>query len=111
MKDILARVKDEIEHVEREKLSEAKVAPVIHIKDVISRIETVIASGKFSFSDVMERYEHAGTPDEKRVVKVEAIVTFLALLELARNGIAMLSQGDNGSILAEKYEAVPSVIE
>lgn len=109
MKEVLSRVKEEIEHVEREKLSEAKVAPVIHIKDVISRIESVISSGTFSLSDVMGRYEHAGTPDEKRVVKVEAIVTFLALLELARNGIAMLTQAESGTITAEKYQ--PTVIE
>lgn len=112
IQSILARTKEEIELVEREKLSEAKVAPVIHIKDVISRIETAISEGAtFSMTDVMGRYQTAATQEEKKVVKVEAIVTFLALLELARNGIALLTQADNGSIVAEKYQSNEAVVE
>jgi segregation and condensation protein A len=70
-------------HVQEEKLPEARVRPLVTIEEMMDRLTTRIQSAlTMSFS------EFAGSTAER----VEVIVSFLALLELVKQGVVEAAQ-------------------
>jgi segregation and condensation protein A len=73
-------------------LPEVNVKKVVSIEEMINSLVKRVEDGlKFSFADISKSGE-AGTAKEK---KVYAIVSFLALLELVRQGILAVAQNNN----------------
>lgn len=78
---------------EKEVLPEKRVKTVIHIEDLmdrlVERIETGIAT---SFNQFVAKKEHYATKEEYQEAKIYAVVGFLAMLEMVRNGIIAVIQ-------------------
>lgn len=91
----------------KEKLPQAVVQKVISLEEMIGTLTTRITSHlKMSFKDFAK--EHAGA-GESREVRVNVIVSFLAMLELVKQGVMHVSQEANfGDIVMEtKNIALP----
>lgn len=79
-----------------EKLPERAVQTVVKIEDMIENLTKRIQSGlAFHSRDIMDKYRNATDPTEKRAAKVFAVVSFLAILELVKKGIANVLQSEN----------------
>ncbi len=79
-----------------EKIPEKAIKTVVKIEDMIENLTQRIQSGiVFHSRDVMEKYRNATDPTEKREAKVFAVVSFLAMLELVKKGIAHVLQQEN----------------
>jgi chromatin segregation and condensation protein Rec8/ScpA/Scc1 (kleisin family) len=79
-----------------EKIPEKAIKTVVKIEDMIENLTQRIQSGITLHSrDVMEKYRNATDPTEKREAKVFAVVSFLAMLELVKKGIAHVLQQEN----------------
>jgi len=78
-----------------EKIPEKTMKMVIKIEEVIENLTQRIQSGiTFHSRDMMDKYRTATNPTERREAKVFAVVSFLAILELVKKGIAQVLQGD-----------------
>jgi len=79
-----------------EKLPEKVVKTVIKIEEVIENLTKRIQEGlAFSSRDIMDRYKNAQNPTERRQAKVFAVVSFIAILELVKKGIAHVLQSES----------------
>lgn len=79
-----------------EKLPEKMVKTVVKIEDMIENLTQRIQSGlAYHSRDIMDKYRNATDPTEKRAAKVFAVVSFLAILELVKKGIANVLQNEN----------------
>lgn len=79
-----------------EKLPEKAMKTVVKIEDMIANLTQRIQSGMVLHSkEVMDKYRDATDPVEKRQAKVFAVVSFLAMLELVKKGIANVLQQEN----------------
>lgn len=76
----------------REKLHEVQITRVMSIDEMMTSLEERVKRAfTFKFSDLRVTYPDA----TEKEVKVHAIVSFLALLELVRNGIIDVLQSNN----------------
>lgn len=81
-----------------QQLPETDVAPVIKIEEIMRSLEDRIMNEKqLSFSDLAKGF--SGTPKEQ---KVYVIVSFLAMLEMVRNGLIDVLQHPDGDIAITK---------
>jgi segregation and condensation protein A len=81
-----------------EMLPEKAIKVVIKLEDVVANLITRIQSGLAVHSrDMMDNYKNASDPAEKRQAKVFAVVSFLAILELVKKGLAKVAQEDSFS--------------
>lgn len=81
-----------------EKLPEKMVKTVVKIEEVIENLTKRIQNGlMYSSKDLVDRYRNAATPAEKRQAKVFAVVSFIAILELVKKGIAKVLQNESFS--------------
>lgn len=79
-----------------EKLPEKAIKVVVKIEEVIDNLTKRIQSGiAFHSRDIMDKYRNAKDPAERREAKVFAVVSFLAILELVKKGIANVLQHEN----------------
>lgn len=79
-------------------LPQTDVAPVIRIEEIMRSLEDRIMNEKqVSFSDIAKGF--TGTPKEQ---KVYVIVSFLAMLEMVRNGLIDVLQHADGDIAITK---------
>lgn len=79
-----------------EKPPEKVMKTVVKIEDMIETLTQRIQSGiSFHSRDIMDKYRNATDPTEKRQAKVFAVVSFLAMLELVKKGIAHVLQQEN----------------
>ena len=79
-----------------EKLPEKVMKTVVKIEEVIENLTKRIQEGiTFHSRDIMNKYREATDPTEKRQAKVFAVVSFLAILELVKKGIANVLQDSN----------------
>ena len=79
-----------------EKLPEKAIKVVVKIEEVIDNLTKRIQSGiAFHRRDIMDKYRNAKDPAERREAKVFAVVSFLAILELVKKGIANVLQHEN----------------
>lgn len=76
----------------REKLHEVQITRVMSIDEMMTSLEERVKRAfTFKFSDLRVTYPDA----TEKEIKVHAIVSFLALLELVRNGIIDVLQSNN----------------
>jgi segregation and condensation protein A len=81
-----------------EKLPEKMMKTVVKIEEVIETLTKRIQEGiTFHSRDIMDKYRNAKDPVEQRQAKVFAVVSFLAILELIKKGIANALQNENFS--------------
>lgn len=79
-----------------EKLPEKTVKIVVKLEEVVANLTQRIQRGMvFHSRDIMDKYHNATDPVEKRQAKVFAVVSFLAILELVKKGIASVLQSQN----------------
>ncbi len=79
-------------------LPETEVAPVIRIEEIMKTLEQrIFSSDRVSFRDITSSFD--GTPKEQ---KVYVIVSFLAMLEMVRNGLIDVLQREDGDIAITK---------
>lgn len=88
----------EVEALGSPELPETEISPVVKIEAIMKTLETRIMSGdRVSFRSLTEGFD--GSPKERRVY---VIVSFLAMLEMVRNGIIDVFQETNGDITMHK---------
>lgn len=81
-----------------EQLPEKAMKVVVKIEEVIASLTARIQSGLAVHSrDMMDKYRDATDPIEKRQAKVFAVVSFLAMLELVKKGLAKVVQEESFS--------------
>ena len=81
-----------------EKIPEKAVKVVVKLEAMIDDLRDRIQKGMTLHSrDIMDRYRSASDPAEKREAKVFAVVSFLAILELVKKGIANVMQSESFS--------------
>ncbi|MDB4984021.1 MAG: scpA [Patescibacteria group bacterium] len=79
-----------------EKIPEKAIKTVVKLEEVIENLAKRIQSGiTFHSRDMMDKYRNAVDPVERRQAKVFAVVSFLAILELVKKGIAGVMQNEN----------------
>ncbi len=79
-----------------EKIPERAIKVVVKLEEVVENLAKRIQSGiAFHSRDIMNKYRDATDPTEKRQAKVFAVVSFLAILELVKKGIASVMQNEN----------------
>ena len=72
------------------------VKTVVKIEDMIENLTKRIQEGmSYHSRDIMDKYRNATDPTERRQAKVFAVVSFLAILELVKKGIANVLQNEN----------------
>lgn len=77
------------QETETQALPEVRVRPTLTIADALERVrEAVSQGGTFNLTDAVTRARSTSDPDERYHAKVEAVVLFLALLEVVRSGLA-----------------------
>ena len=83
-----------------EKIPEKAIKVVVKLEEVIENLSKRISSGMaFHSRDIMNKYRDATDPAERRQAKVFAVVSFLAILELVKKGLAnVLQDGQFGDI-------------
>ena len=99
MEIILSAVKSIIERLPKpEKLHEVAVKKIVSLEEkIIELTERVRTKLEISFSELSLK--------DGKNIKIEIIVNFLAMLELAKQGIIMVSQSDSfGNIQMKKNE-------
>lgn len=80
----------------KERLHEKAVAAVIRIEDVMDRlIDRVQVGIQLSFNAFAGKGRVVKTAEEKKAFRTEIAVGFLAMLEMARNGMIELLQNSN----------------
>ena len=90
-----------------EKLPEKIVQTVIKIEEVIANLTKRIQNGlAFHSRDLVDRYRNAKSPAEKKEAKIFAVVSFIAILELVKNGIAKVLQDESFSNIELTKETV-----
>lgn len=88
-----------VEETETEVLPEVRVRPTLTIADALERVrEAITGAGSFNLSDAVSRARGATDPDDRYHAKVEAVVLFLALLEVVRSGLAEVSDANTDDI-------------
>ncbi len=105
-----ANVLEVLNRVPKEEiLPQVKVRKIISIEEMLSSLEERIASAtKISFRD----WQNSVSSEDKQEMKTNVIVSFLAVLELVRNGIMdALQQGDFEDIELSKLEEARTVDE
>lgn len=77
------------------KLPQARLKHTIRIEDVLERIQAELSRGaRVSLGDTVRRARETLDPIEHETLRMEAIVTFLAMLELVRSGVASIVQNE-----------------
>lgn len=80
----------------KEQLPATSVKKVIHIEELMdSLVERVQEGIQLSFNQFVQKGKLASTPEEAREAKTYVVVGFLAMLEMVRNGIIEVLQGQN----------------
>ena len=74
------------------------------IESLAKKIQSGIA---FHSRDMMDKYRSATDPKERRQAKVFAVVSFLAILELVKKGIASVMQNENFDDIQLSRESSP----
>lgn len=89
-----------------EKLPEKAIKMVVNIEEVIENLMKRVQNGLVVHSrDIMEKYQNAKNPTEKKEAKVFAVVSFIAILELVKKGFANVLQSEQfGNIEMNKQE-------
>jgi segregation and condensation protein A len=102
MKDLALFVTEEIPTPQKQKLKEVEVVKVKSLKEMIEDLTDRITKTfeKTNFKDLWKNQSFANKKEEK----VTVIVSFLAVLELVRQGIMEAFQNDEGEINIEKGE-------
>lgn len=102
MKDLALFVTEEIPAPQKQKLKEVEVVKVKSLKEMIEDLTDRITKTfeKTNFKDLWKNQSFANKKEEK----VTVIVSFLAVLELVRQGIMEAFQNDEGEINIEKGE-------
>lgn len=81
-----------------EKIKETTVRSVLKLEEVIQSLsERVSGGGSYQMRTMMDRLGGATNQEERREIKREIVVTFLALLELVKKGVASVLQSDTFS--------------
>ncbi len=100
MKELALFVTEEIPAPQKQKLKEVEVVKVKSLKEMIEDLTDRITKTfeKTNFKDLWKNQSFANKKEEK----VTVIVSFLAVLELVRQGIMEAFQNDEGEINIEK---------
>lgn len=78
-----------------EKKDTAVVRATIKIEDIIKRFETLVSTGQVNWQrDIMSKMQHATSPAERKIAKVEIVVSFLAMLEMFKKGLIHVHQAE-----------------
>ncbi len=81
-----------------EKIKETTVRSVLKLEEVIQSLsERVSGGGSYQMRTMMDRLGAATSKEDRREIKREIVVTFLALLELVKKGVASVLQSDTFS--------------
>lgn len=102
MRDLVAGVLAEIPTPQKEKLRQVEVVKVKSLKEMIGELTDRITKTfeKTNFKDLWKDQSFSNKKEEK----VTVIVSFLAVLELVRQGIMQAFQDEAGDISIEKGE-------
>ena len=91
-----------------EKIPEKAIKVVVKLEEMIESLAKKIQSGiAFHSRDMMDKYRSATDPKERRQAKVFAVVSFLAILELVKKGIASVMQNENFDDIQLSRESSP----
>jgi len=90
---------------EEESLPQVKIGRIIKLEEKISELAQRIQDNiRTCFSDFSDRNKYGKSQEELNDMKTEIIVSFLALLELVKQGIAIADQENAfGDINVKKY--------
>lgn len=81
-----------------EKIRETTVRSVLKLEEVIESLsQRVSGGGSYQMRTMMDRLGAATSKEDRREIKREIVVTFLALLELVKKGVALVLQSDTFS--------------
>jgi segregation and condensation protein A len=103
---LLSSIHDVLKNLpKKEHLPKAVVKKVISLEEMIGSLtERIKTSLKMSFKDFAKGHSEQGEKEHKEM-KMHVVVSFLAMLELVKQGIIMVSQDDDfGDIQMETQE-------
>lgn len=81
-----------------EKIKETTVKTVLKLEEVIQSLsERMSRGGSYNMRTMLDRLGAATNQEERREIKREVVVTFLALLELVKKGVASVLQSETFS--------------